>query len=413
MSTKGRIVLCRLGFLLFCVLPTLAVGVVIARSESKDAWERQLSAELGLSVTIEGVSRSRPGVILFSKVHVRDSEFGLLANIEKAEVANHDQGVVVVASQVTLQKGQLREIHQLLHDRVLRRWEAANGVVAFRANELRLTSADSTNPVEKFTDAICKISPTEQGCRIAFSFRSPDNASGETVQCLAERKRTDSRPPSTGWMIKTGGAAIRCSVLSETIPSVRHLGSNCRFNGMIWVEQTGDGYNGDVNGRFINVDLKQLVSGQFPHKMEGNAQFELKRARFQNGRLMDAAGSLECQQGAIGSELLAAATENLRMRSAERSLAAARNFRNMNMSFTINQRELAIRGQADNRGSVLHDAMQQPLLIEASSPTVDVLALVRLLVPSSNYQVPLTEQTAPILGFFPLPVAERTRHSIR
>ena len=412
MSTNGRIALCRIAFLILCVLPTVAVAVVIARTESKDIWEKQLKAELGLSVSIQSVRRSRPGVVLLSGVQIRDPEIGLLAEIDQAEVAYHDQGLVVVASQVKLRKSQLHQIHRLLQDRVLRRWEKTSGVVAIRTNELYLTSAKA-EPVEKFTDAVCKISPTKEGCRIALSFRSPDSETGESVQCLAERKRSASTPPSTAWMIKTGGAAIRCSVLGETIPAVCYLGHNCRFNGMIWVELTSDGVNGDVNGRFINVDLDQIVSGQFPHKMEGIAQLDLKRARFQNGRLVDAAGSLECPQGVIGSELLAAASENLRMRSPERSFAEARNFRNLNISFNINQRELAIRGQADNRGSVLHDAMQQPLLIEAAFPTVDVLALVRVLVPSSSYQVPLTDQTAPLIGIFPLPVAEQNRHSMR
>ena len=97
MHDRTRRLLCRLGFLLLCVLPTLAVAAwasvvcspayVAAR---RVAWETRLSHHLGLSVQLQGVRNPTRGVTVLEGLVLSDPETeACVARVRQIEMGYH------------------------------------------------------------------------------------------------------------------------------------------------------------------------------------------------------------------------------------------------------------------------------------------------------------------------------------
>jgi hypothetical protein len=174
---------------------------------------------------------------------------------------------------------------------------------------------------------------------------------------------------------------------------------------MVWAERTPGGWDGDVEGIFSQVDLEQLVTYRFPHKLSGVAQVTLNRAKFRNGRLVDAAGSLISQGGTVSRSLIDASVESLRLRPSQRLdelTASPCPYQQLAFGFTINAEGLAISGNCDAAGMLLADA-RGALLSDSKQTNLPVVALLRTLVPQSEVQVPATKETDALLHALPTP----------
>ena len=80
MPRATRTLLCRLGLLLFCVAPTIAVGTWIVThaaggaAAQKAEWERDLTSRVGLAVEIEEITYPRPNVVRLKRVRLLDQK---------------------------------------------------------------------------------------------------------------------------------------------------------------------------------------------------------------------------------------------------------------------------------------------------------------------------------------------------
>ena len=72
------------------------------------------------------------------------------------------------------------------------------------------------------------------------------------------------------------------------IPEAAMLGPTSRFAGNIVGVQTGGGWQCEISGRCLGIDLDRLVSSRSPYKLTGLADAAIRRARFRDGRLQEA-----------------------------------------------------------------------------------------------------------------------------
>jgi len=126
-----------------------------------------------------------------------------------------------------------------------------------------------------------------------------------------------------------------------------------------------------------------------------------------NGRLVHAAGWLKARGGVIGDRLLDSCAKNLGLQRHAPPSTAPAPLGNLDLSFQLDGRLLTIRGHCDGQGTIVQDESGQPLLWESKETTVDSLALLMTLVPSSEVQVPLSKQSAGLLRVFPVRSANR------
>src|SRR5690349_3583536 len=118
---------CRGAFLALCAAPTLAVTIwILARAllgaglPGKEAWERELTARLGVRCRIGEVTYSSAGTTEIQQLELSDPETGLpLVRVQAAQVAKIDGGYSVTATDSEIDAGQLARLCKILHERLL------------------------------------------------------------------------------------------------------------------------------------------------------------------------------------------------------------------------------------------------------------------------------------------------------
>src|SRR3954451_4011303 len=93
MRHQSRLLFCRLGLVLFCILPTTAVAAWLLvcsfgyAGASKAEWERELTSRLGLIVLVDHVSYAKPGVARLTGTQLLDPETQVIvAEVERIEI---------------------------------------------------------------------------------------------------------------------------------------------------------------------------------------------------------------------------------------------------------------------------------------------------------------------------------------
>lgn len=399
---------CRLGFLLLCVAPTLAMaGTVISRRVpdwfvgSKNTWEGELSERLGFRVSLGKVTRPHAGTMLFEQVELADRETGhVVVKARVVEAAQAEQGLVIVLSQPEISVEEFGSLANTVHETLLR-VSGSPGNIHILANELLLKSPDRAQSFSAI-DGVLEALPA--GPRATIRFRVPAGAGGEPAQLCVTRNR-EQIAPSTRWELHTGSEPLPCSILAAYLSPLAMLGNNCEFHGVAWGEEKTGGWEGDVSGRLSKVNLDALITRHFPHKLSGSADVVFNRAHFHGGRLVDAAGSIESSGGVIGRTLVESAAETLSLELADQVSNINRwpiRYSRLAAGFTIGDSGLSLSGMCDSDETVLTNE-EGPLLLSPTKHNVPIVSIVRWLSPESTVQVPATAETDALLRALPVP----------
>ncbi len=417
-NTRRRI--CRAAFFLLCVLPTAGVSVWCARRHLPGvagAEARELQRELGLDVSLEGLRHLRPGGVLYEGLELSDPETGRLVLRCRVLEADWEQttdgqgrrraSLVLIASQPEIEAAAVDQLRELLGRMLRRRTGRPQMDVRLAAGQLTLRSAGGS---QTLTELEGSIESFPDGTRSEASFRLAGIDTPQPIRIRVVRNR-QTTPPASAFELDTGGGAVPCDLLAMGLPCLERFGPRSRFRGYIWVNQTGDGrttahWAGELAGQVFDLDLDDLVTGHFPHKLSGTAQVTVHSARFRGDRLEEAAGTLTAGPGVISRSLIDAAVEQLGLaRGAEPEAPGDLvPYGQLALAFLIDSRGLQLQGgcSASAPGAILVDR-QGRLLSQPTLQPQPVVALVRMLVPASRHQVPATRQTDWLIGLLPIP----------
>jgi len=184
------------------------------------------------------------------------------------------------------------------------------------------------------------------------------------------------------------------------------LGAHCRFRGSMKARETAQGWDGELAGQLLGVDLSELVSAQFPHRLSGQADLVVEQLRFHGDRIEQVSGSLAAGPGLIGRSLLKSAGESLGLVPAGeiKTLGQSVPYEQLAWGFAVDEHGLAIRGQCGEpaAGAMLRDR-SGALMLEPAKASQPVSNIVRMLVPNSDVQVPFSRGTKELTDFLPAP----------
>ncbi len=205
--------------------------------------------------------------------------------------------------------------------------------------------------------------------------------------------------------LHTGETAVPCWLLAGPLGFLPHLGPRASFRGSIWATETSDGWEGEISGALVDVDLQSLVTEQFPHRLSGRADIAIQKCSFRHGRLEEAGGVLTAGPGVIGRSLLIAAADNLHLTAGEAAakVATLQEYRELALGFVIDTAGITLRGQCSGAPGVLVKSRDGALLTESAGPPEPAVALLRMLVPQSEVQVPATREADWLIGRLPVP----------
>lgn len=414
MHESTRRLLCRMAFLLLCLLPTAGVVVWVGVTRSSIyqrarlvRWEDELSRQWGLNVTLRAISEPRRGVTLLDGARVADPETGAtIAAIRQIEIGQHRGQRVIIAAQPELQGDQIDRLWSAFHERFLRSSWTGAPVVLVHVGELTI-HRENRGRSTTLADVRCRMEGAAEGPQVSFEFRDVALQMAEPARVRVTRQR-NAGAPVTRWELDTRGTPLPCSLLADYLTALQWLGTDATFQGSLQIAQQLGGWHGELAGRFRSVDLDQLVSQRYDHRLTGLAEVLLRRARFEDGKLTDAAGTVSSQGGVVSRSLLAQADKTLGLvaDSRVRDLQADMlwRYRALRFGFEITPEGLQIVGHCEHpsEGVVMMD-QYGPLLTDQADGMMEVIALVQTLATPSGQQVPATAEAYRLLHVLPIP----------
>ena len=195
------------------------------------------------------------------------------------------------------------------------------------------------------------------------------------------------------------------------------MGEDAAFQGTVDATKSSRGWQGELAGRFRDIELDRLVTDRFDHKLSGTAEILFRRATFEDGKLTDAAGDVACDGGVVSRSLLAQAGQTLgliadaRVRSQEADTLWR--YRDLSFGFSIGTDGLQLIGhcQDTDEGVVMTD-QYGPLLKDEPQKIAQVVALVQTLASPSGEQVPASAEAYQLLHVLPIPDKTRDRTNV-
>jgi hypothetical protein len=404
------------GFVLFGILPALVIGVWCAMRHAPAhvrAEAREIGQKLGLDVKIAGLQHLRPGVVLYEGLEAADPETGLMIfRCRLLEVSSGRQTdtqgqsrptLVLTAAQPEVEAAAMHRIGKWLEWTLQGFSGPLESDVQFSATELTIRAAKGAQDSQTLADVKGAVESLSGGMHARLDFRLAGAETPEPAYIHVTRNRQVS-PPASGFELYTGDGEMPCNVLAAGMAEWKPLGSRCRFRGRIWANETPGGWDGEINGQLLDLDLGELITDHFPHRLSGTGAATIQSARFRGGRLVEGAALVTVGPGVIDRSLAASAVERLGLTAAGDLSSAGRNIPFDQLAFlaTIDARGLQLQGRcaAGEKGAILqHNG--RCLLGEPRQPA-SIAALVRTLAPDSMIQVPASRQTDWLLDHLPL-----------
>lgn len=409
MISKRRLRLCRWGFLLLCVVPTIVVATGIALPNRCQPWEDLARDQTGLVATIGEVSHPEPNATLLQKVVLADPDVGVVAKLRAVEIDGSDKTFTFSLTHPEIRADRLDRVCRAIQQRALRKRPLLTGIEAYcRQLTLLLPAkgAKSPSPIATLSDVKCRITATAKGNKFDLRFSLAGSASASPCRLTIERQSSGNSEPSVAWQIATHDCFVPCRVLSSVFPPLDRLGPDCQFRGSIQGVTNRQGWTGSVQGEFTEIDLYRLVQEQFLHTLEGAADVTLTELKFHNSQIVVAKGRLRGQRGTIGNSLLAAAAEHLGCRSQNNLAGTATRYRVIDFSFDVLSDRVALRGNCKAQPTTMIEGVLGEPLLDEPKHASRLAALARTLVPHRDVQVPLTRETSKLLSLFPIPTLQ-------
>jgi hypothetical protein len=401
-----RIRLCRAAFVAACLVPTCAVlawCVAVNTAAYRRAHEEAIAAALGWQARLARASTPRPGLVLYEWLELSEPASGqLLARLPFVEITTSGGETHVRLPHPAVVNGaRLDAVFKLIESRTGP--GSATGSVRFDARNVTLYLPDGD---QTLSDVHGRLhGGDEPSAKLSFRRAMAGIHTARPAQLTLEARQT-SAGMEQSLLLASGSTPLPLSLVAPLWPGARHFGSTCQFQGRLAATRRGGRWRAEIAGALENVDLDRLVSQQFPHKLSGLAEAQLKSVVVEDGRLVSAAGALLAGPGVISRSLVQSAATHLRVQAAAEVLRGRGNvleYSRLGAGFELSAQGLALRGQlSESQGALVVDD-RRALALEPPVVSQPVLGLVRMLVPHSEVHVPATRETVELTGRLPLP----------
>ncbi|MCG8448412.1 MAG: hypothetical protein MI725_02375 [Pirellulales bacterium] len=400
--------LCRLLFLVCCVLPTLLTLGWIAhfyRPWRLSDWQQTLSQRLHVRTTAGHISSPRPGVTILTNVRLADlrSEEAL-GGLDKVQAVWQNSRLSLHAKNLEIEAQQLPQAAEALAT-----WLSVAEFVPVTLEVDRVDFVSQANSQDVWKNfRLTSERQAEQTKRITLQFE-PGIATSSARLILEHQQGVNG--PVIHAELDTQQSSLPVRLLADLVPGGVHRSRNATFTGNTQIEWDTQQVRGTLQGRFARVDLAQWLRSSTPHRLQGAAALEIENLVWQDERIQLVEGRLQANDGAANSSLLEAASALLhcaKTQALERSLTNRSGelvtFDQLAFAFRVDHTGLRITGRSMPGCLLAHQG--EPLLLEPPSK-LPVTRLVRLLYLPVAGWLPDTHEAHEMAGGLPLPSGTR------
>jgi len=405
-STQRRV--CRIAFLLLCVLPTgllVVYALWLKTPQHRRAQAAAWSRRTGAAIDVGHLLYPRPGATRLHRVSLQHPHWRQpLARLREVEITRNGDDVTVRVAQPEIAAAQLDELWRQCQRQLLNEAFPPPGSLRLIAKDITLTGDNGDACTLALLEIVFRAAGEKRSIEARYKLAAEPQASPAEVLLV----HSDGRFSQLRW--RTHDAELSLSPWAAQLPWLKQLGDDCRFQGELHIERTTDGLRGELSGRFTHVDLDRLVSGNFPHKLSGEATVVIDSARLEGDRIVELHGSLTAGPGVIGRSLLEAATREWNLASADEepgeASAALLRYEAIAFNFAVGQTGLSLDGACGDGGNGILTTADGGRWQTAAEAEHDPGSLIRVLSKRAGANVPATASTRRLIRWWPLAAEE-------
>lgn len=412
---RSRRRLCQAGFCLFCLLPTTGLLAWTANLKTVAHARRcqsELNQLLGLECRFQSVNYPQPGESLYESFELVAPETGqCVLHCRSLAIVRMGRKLVLEPSEIEVSADGSQKLAALLIRRLTKELPSEKAIWLIPTSvTLRSGSSEQT-----YDEVEARLESDADKSSMIVRFRLPEAQAGEPPM-LSVVRTTDGQKQKTGKQktivkLDTMSAVLPISIFSAWLDLKPLVGDAATFGGSLSMEVADGHWSGELAGLLGEVDLAQLVASRFPHHLNGRANVQIEGAIIKNGKLTEVNGQVLSEKGTIGGSLLSAAVEYLgcpprasRPDHPPFIDSMHYRYRDMSIEFEVDDNGLLLSANPDAPGgAIMLDEQLDKLLAAPTTGPAPLIQLVKLLVPSSEVQVPATKETAALVPWLPFP----------
>lgn len=389
MSDNQKRIVCRLLFIVCCVVPTAIVLKWIFTPPTTMQWESHIKSHLGLITKIENVHTPLPQETILENVRALDIAKNRPIELGTITIANTEKGRSVILQDLGIQNYTLANLLKRIHMQVSESRDLARPYAIY-LKQATIHSTDFNNQklVQSLHNILIQVIPGERRLELSIKFKLQPDAESPYIQ-LTHVRLLESKPDET-WALNASQSSIPAWLLADIVPELDCLGSHASFTGVIRLERSGRQWDGFCRGKLTHVDLFHLVQRPFNRWAYGLADIQIESCQIQNGKITHIQGQFKCKEGQVGTDLIQSLAHAFQLGAPHLDpLGTKIDFQVVHFGFQIEKNKINLRGDAG--GTIMYSTNNDQFLIVDQGAWHPVANLIKALGESS-LSVPITSR---------------------
>lgn len=386
-TTQRRV--CRVLFILCCVMPTLATLGWIAyfyRPWRQADWQQNLAEQLHVNATVQCIAKPKPGITSIGQVGLADLRSQQkLGQLNELTLENKGSASLLKAKQLMIQSKQLTKTIEALATWIS---SSPSQSLSMECEEVLIVDGDSVLT----TWNNFRMTNSLQAGRTNLQFKTESATS--PVMMLVEHQSKQGTP-TINLLVDTKDASLPAWLLDTMLFGNTSHDSKSQFIGKIHVAWSPEQTEGTLSGKIEAIDLGQWLASSIGHRLESESTLQLDKVTWRDGEITSAQGKLDCQAGSVSNSLVNAAVLYWKCGTTLDNTAlndpnALLQFDQLAIRFQLNETSIKILGDC-SPGCLLR-GQNGPLLMEPQK-LLPAVSLVQLLgIPKEGCWLPGTKE---------------------
>ncbi|MHC2067828.1 hypothetical protein ACYFX5_10180 [Bremerella sp. T1] len=408
MHESTRRLLCRVAFLLGCVVPTMCTLSWITYRQSSwsvAAVEAELSDTIGLKCRIAKYYNPKPSKWVFEQVRLeRAGSDAVFFPVLKAELV--DETWLFSADEAEVAWNARHRLWEALQEGVLLNPTSDQ---AFRLTVAKISFLDGTMPSLSQLDV--KHDPNSQPTLTSSVVL------GDTTQNSALIANIDTSHP-VHWRVQLASTEkpIPIHPWRFAFPELAGLGDEAQFLGQVSMELNHSYPYLELNGELQQIDLNTALATNNQFGSAGQATLYLTRVLIRDSNFVEARGGIRSFNGQLPRKLLDRAVEHLGVHVVpplqQQDLVA---YHEMTIGFDLKHGRLSLRGLCDGfaEGTMMAGPYQ-PIVFEGRNQELPATNLASVFHDNQFPMVPASQPAVDMARWLTAPMlAERPGSALR
>lgn len=384
MHESTRRLLCRVAFLLGCVVPTICTLSWIAYRQSSwsvAAVEDQLSETIGLKCHISKYYNPKPTKWVFEDVRLeRAGSDAVVFPALKAELV--DNTWQLSADEVEVDWASRHRLWETLQEGVLLKRTDGKRL---QLNVAHVRFRDEVLPSLQKLEV--KHDPEQQPA-LSSSLLVGDSLVPPPLMASVDT----SNPQHWQVQLATTEQPIPTHPLRAAMPQLAGLGVDANFMGQITFELNHTATNVEMAGVFRQIDLQSALATNYQHGA-GGAELHVKQLVVRNDNILEAFGGIFSRNGQLSRRLLDRAAQHLHVQvippSRHQDLIA---YHEMAIGFRFDHGRMTLTGLCDNMpaGTMLA-GLENPLVYESPANILPATNLISVFFDNDSPTIPASQ----------------------